>query len=311
MKRLAVIDIGTHSILYLLVEINPKNGVFVIDQIVRAVRLGRGVEDSGMIQDDPLKKAVHVLKDFVRQAFDQHVDQVIAVGTHVFRAAKNREQVREAIRKKTGLNIEVLSDREEARWSYLGAVYGRELDRSVLVVDIGGGSTEFIFGEGNQIEDLVSINLGAVNLTERCIHHDPPLKEEMNALTEVVYAMLPKSIYTFYQKGKQLIATGGTVTTLGALQLRSDRYDPNRVNGYVMSLEDLEDSMDQLLSVPISERKRLLRFDPARSDIILAGSMILKTILLAGKFKEVMISDQGLRLGIALRAFKLDSLHHQ
>ncbi len=310
LKRLAVIDVGTHSILYLLAGIGQEKELVVVDQMVRAVRLGRNIEDQGMIQDEPLEKAIHVLRDFQCKAVDQRADQVVAVGTRVFRAAKNREQVCERIQRETGIDVEVLSDREEARWSYQGAIYGKELDRFLLVVDIGGGSTEFICGKGDQIEDLVSINLGAVHLTEKVIRHDPPLKREIDMLAEVVHTDLSERIRSLLVMGKQLIATGGTATTLGALQLQLHRYDPDRVDGVVLSLENLENLMARLFPLPLSRRRQLLHFDPDRADIILAGSMILKTILSAGKFEKVMISDQGLRLGIALRTIQLDSLHH-
>ncbi len=311
MNRLAVIDIGTHSILYLLVDINQKKELVIVDQVVRAVRLGKNIGDQGIIQDKPLEKAIHVLQDFSRKASDQHADRVIAVGTRVFRAAKNREQVCGKIQRETGVDVEVLSDREEAQWSYQGAIHGKKLDRFLLVVDIGGGSTELICGKGDQIEDLISINLGAVNLTEKVVHHDPPLREEIDMLAETINAALSERIQSLLIKGIQLVATGGTATTLGALQLQLDRYDPNRVDGYVLSLENLENLMGRLFSLPLSRRRQLIHFDPTRADIILAGSMILKTILSIGKFEEVMISDQGLRLGIALRAFKLDSFHHR
>lgn len=302
MNRLAVIDIGTHSILCLVAEINQQGEVIVVDQAVRTVRLGRGVGRRGVIQNESLQKAIEVLKEFNRMAADHHVDQTIAVGTRVFRAARNREQVCKTIRRETGLDVEVLSDQDEAQASYKGAVYGRFMDRPTLVVDIGGGSTEFICGRRNQIDELTSINLGAVYLTEKYIHHDPPLKKEIDMLISAVRETLNKKTRSFLKKEKRLIATGGTATTLAAIQLRLNQYDPDLVDGYIMSLGELENVIDQIVSIPLLQRQRLLRFDPARADIILAGSMLLKAVMLGGKFEDVTISDQGLRLGIALRA---------
>jgi exopolyphosphatase/guanosine-5'-triphosphate,3'-diphosphate pyrophosphatase len=310
LKRLAVIDIGTNSILYLVAEMNQENKVIAVDQAVRAVRLGRNCESKGIIENESLNIAIQVLKEFNRKSVDQKADQIIAVGTRVFRAAKNREQICETIRNETNFNVEVLSEQEEARYSYLGAIYERRLDQSVLAVDIGGGSTEFICGKGNQIEDSISINLGAVNLTERYVDHDPPLEREINQLEEAVHMALKGKIFALLKKGTQLIASGGTATTLGALQLQLDRYDSDRVDGCKLSLQNLKDLIDQLIIVPLEQREKMVRFDPARADIIVAGSIIFKTVLSAGKFEEAMISDRGLRFGIALRTFQLDQLHH-
>ncbi len=309
MNRLAVIDIGTHSIQYLFGEINKNNEVVVVDQAVQAARLGRNIENQGIIEEQALKKAIDILDRFHQRALDQKADRIIAVGTRVFRAAKNQELVCKTIKKETGLDVEVLSEQEEAHWSYMGAIYGRSINQSVVVLDIGGGSTEFIWGKRNRIHELISINLGAVNLTERCIHHDPPLKQEVDVLLEMIQATLKKKVHLLL-KGKELIAAGGTATTLAALQLRLDRYRPDLVDGYVMSVKNLESSINQIMFIPLLQRQQLLSFDPARADIVLAGSLILKTILSAGGFENVMISNQGLPLGIALRALQLNQPNH-
>jgi len=310
LNRLAVIDIGTHSILYFLGEINKNNQIIMVDQAVQAARLGRNIESQGIIEEQAIKKAIDILNRLNQKALDQKANRIIVVGTRVFRAAMNQKLVCKRIRKETGFDVEVLSDQEEARWSYIGATYGRCIDQSVIVLDIGGGSTEFVYGKDNHICELISINLGAVNLTEKCIHHDPPLKQEVDVLLEMIHVTLKKKVYPLLRKGEQIIASGGTATTLAAFQLQLDCYRPNRVDGYVMSVQDLESSINQIMFISLLQRQQLLSFDPARADIILAGSMILKTIMSAGGFENVMISDQGLPLGIALKALQSNQPNH-
>ena len=301
MHRVAVVDVGTHSILYLLAEIDAKREVVSVYQEIQSVRLGRNVDNVGTIQGEVLSEALQVLKHYRELASKQEAEQIVVVGTQVFRTAKNEETVREAIQRETGLNLLILTEKEEAEWSYQGAVYGRDLEGPTSVGDIGGGSTEIILSDGDKIVDFESIRLGAVGLTEKFIHHDPPLQTECGSMEEHVLSSLEEVTNSLLKPGKRLVGVGGTVTTLAALDLRLKKYDPDRVDGYSMRYSNIEDMTDRMKRIPLAERKNLLKLDPKRADIILAGATVLKACMASGGFEEVIVSDRGLRFGIALR----------
>lgn len=298
---MAVIDVGTHSVLYLLVEKNARGDAISLFQEIQSVRLGRNVDNAGTIQGEVLTEALQVLKHYRALASQQEADQIVVVGTHVFRAARNRKTVCKRIQNETGLNVEILIEKEEAEWSYRGAVYGRKWLGQNTVVDIGGGSTEVVLGKENEIVDWESTNLGAVGVTERFIHHDPPLPTEFSAMETSVFSSLKDKGASLLKQGERLIAVGGTATTLAALDLRLKKYDPHRVDRYVMRYSTIENILDRMKRIPLAKRKKLLKLDPDRADIILAGATILKICMRLGRFEEVIVSDRGLRFGIALR----------
>lgn len=301
MKRVAVVDIGTQSILYLLTQVEQDGKAIPTHQKAQGVRLGRGIADGYEIQEERLVHALRVLNHYKMLARTQRADRIVVVGTQVFRRAANREAVSETIRRETRLAVEILSEEKEAKWGYRGAVYGRSLDQPVLVVDIGGGSTECIAGDGGKILKRTSVDLGVVGLTERFLHHDPPLPTEYEALEEHVAAVLAARARTILTPGQCLIGVGGTVTSLAAMEMKLRTYDPDRVDGYRISLSAVHASIDRLKRLPLSEIEKLPGLPPHRADIILAGIVLLKRVMVLGEFGDVRVSDRGLRFGIALR----------
>ncbi len=307
---MAVIDVGTHSILYLLVEKNARGDFISPFQEIQSVRLGRNVDNAGTIRGEVLTETLQVLKHYRALASKQNADQIVVVGTRVFRAARNRKRVCKRIQNETGLNAEMLTEKEEAEWSYRGALYERKWLGQNTMVDIGGGSTEVVLGNGNQILDWESTNLGAVGVTERFIHHDPPLPSEFSVMETSVFSSLKDRGASLLEQGERLIAVGGTPTTLAALDLSLKKYDSHRVDRYVMRYLTIENILDRMKRIPIAERRKLLKLDPDRADIILAGTTILKICMRLGRFEEVIVSDRGLRFGIALREFTATHLEH-
>jgi exopolyphosphatase/guanosine-5'-triphosphate,3'-diphosphate pyrophosphatase len=301
--RIAIIDVGTNSILYLLAQKEPNGEIVTIHQETKSVRLGRGVVNAGTIQDKPVQNAVDIITHFKNLSRKQDAQRVVITGTHIFRAARNRDDVKKIIEEKTGLTLEILSEGEEARWSYRGAVYGRRLEREIIVCDIGGGSTEIILGNGKEISNALCLPLGAVGLTEKYLRHDPPEKSELRSLEEDALSALQNPKASFLKLGKQFIGVGGTATTLAAMHLQIQRYDPHRIDGCRISRSDIENLYSALCRSSLQDRKILIPFDPERADILIAGTAILKSLLLVGGFTQMTVSDRGLRFGIALREF--------
>lgn len=275
-----------------------------IHQEIRSVRLGKSVDRDEIIRNEPLTETILVLNQFKDMAMDRKADRIVVVGTHVFRSAKNRSIVCTTIKQKTGLDIETLRQKDEARWSYRGATDNRNIDGPTIVLDIGGGSTELILGYGPNILDFTSIGIGAVGLTERFIKQDPPAETEYASMENFIRSALKDTILFILKQGVTLIGVGGTVTTLAALHRGLKRYDPDSIDGYIMRFSAIDKILYKMKRLPLSSRKKLLELDPERADILPAGASILLTILSLGKFKDILVSDRGLRFGIALREFR-------
>ena len=305
MHRVAVIDVGTNSVLYLMAEMTKDGRISTFHQDALSVRLGKKLAGKGTIQNESLNELFKVLKKYKKLGEKDNVTNLIAVGTHVFRSAVNRDEILKKIKEEVGLKIEILSEKEEAEWSYRGALQGRNLTGKILMADIGGGSTEIVLGRNNVIMDLRSLKIGAVGLTEKFIHHDPPLETECSLIEKSASHHLKNSAELLLEQGEQFIGVGGTVTTLAAMALHLEEYQPMAVDGFTMTLTDIRKMLRKLRQLPLSQRKKLLKLDPKRADIVIAGTIILERIMTLGSFQKIIVSDQGLRFGIALREFSL------
>lgn len=305
LQRVAVTDLGTNSLLYLHAQREPGHGVTSVHHEMAPVRLGVAARDKGVIQESALAETITVLHHFKELAESVHADRFVVVGTYVFRKAQNRNSVCEAIRSETGLSLEILSESDEAKWSYWGAVHGRSIDTGHTVIDIGGGSTEIIHGDDSGVVDSVSLELGAVTLTKKWIKHDPPQLAELNRLEIEVAGLLRNGLKSPFNPSTLCIGVGGTGTTLAALALNLQTYVANEVDGFYLDSVSLKNLIARMAGMTLRQRRILLKTDPERADIILAGALILKGFLIQAHCDRVMISDRGLRYGIALREFGL------
>lgn len=303
MARIAVIDVGTNSVLYLLAEADRPGNAVSIHQEIRTTRLGRGIASSGRIAEPDLEKTIVTLRGFRDLSRRQGADHLICAGTQVFRKAGNREEALVSIRDRVGIEVEVLSEREEAELSFSGAVYGRENVRRALVADIGGGSSEFTYGLDGRPESSVSLPIGSVVLTETFLRVDPPGQEGYTAMERHIRSVFSECNLRVPLDGFVFFCVGGTVTTLAAMELGLERYDPAAVDGLELDRKATDRWLSRLRSLPIDQKRTLVHVDPERADVLEAGLMILSVAMEFIQLKRVRISDRGLRFGIALREF--------
>ncbi|MGH7455737.1 MAG: Ppx/GppA phosphatase family protein, partial [bacterium] len=238
----------------------------------------------------------------------QHgAEQIFAVGTSALRDAANRREFLEAAFEKTGLRIEIISGEKEARLTFSGTLSNKpDLPSPVAVLDIGGGSTEVVIGESKSllVEDEHSLNarsadIGSVRLTERFAKSDPVQPEEVQRMREQAETMMratwpPESLAPV----KTIIGTAGTITTLAAMALAMQEYDPRRIDGYLLIRQKLGEIVAELTRRTIAERCQMPGLSPARADVILAGALILETFLDIYQFEKILVSDRGLRYGV-------------
>jgi len=300
--RIATLDIGTNTVLLLIVETEGSSFRVLRDDHAIA-RLGEGVDRTRSINEEAYQRFVAVLRMHAETIASFNVDRIAAVGTSALRDAENRDEIIRRAKDDTGIDIAIISGEEEARWTYLGALYGMELEsgKPVAVVDIGGGSTEISSGDGRAFERGVSIDIGAVRITERCFATSPITKEASDAARVLIRNSLRASLAQPPDHA-QLIAVAGTPTTLAAMHQGLPAFDAEKVQGYVLQRGAIDQLLDIMMSV---DTQTLLDHFPAinkaRADILPAGTLILREVMEYCGADSVRVSTRGLRYGIALR----------
>lgn len=251
-----------------------------------------------------MRRSLLALRRFCEIAASRGVVSVAAVGTSALREAKNREGFLDRARREAGVSVRVISGDDEARLTLLGvrAALGSRLDR-MLMLDIGGGSTELLLAHGQGIRAAVSTDLGVVKLSEAYVKSDPPSAEELEAIRDVVsarMALLRTRDFHGHPQAEILVGTAGTVTTLAAIDLSLDPYDPDRVTGHHLSRRRVADLLGELARLPLQERRGVRGLEPGRADVIVAGAIVCLGVMDGLGFADLTVSDGGLREGILL-----------
>jgi exopolyphosphatase / guanosine-5'-triphosphate,3'-diphosphate pyrophosphatase len=300
-RRSAFFDIGTNTILCLIAEIRDTGRFRVLDDLAEIVGLGQGVDQTRLISPEAARRALNVLQRFVHQCRSLGVEEMTAVGTSALRDAQNSEQVRSRIRDEIGLDVRVLSGAEEAAYSFLAVQRGLALaNRELLVVDIGGGSSEFIRGNDLGISGAISIDMGSVRLTERFLHSDPVAPAEtqamMTAIDRELAALSSRGIDP--SSGIALVGIAATFTTLAAMEKRLATYSHAAIHGSRITARQVRVQLSSLQMKTIAQRKEIIGLDPKRAEVIFAGACLIERILSFYGIDEVVVSDQGVRYGL-------------
>jgi exopolyphosphatase/guanosine-5'-triphosphate,3'-diphosphate pyrophosphatase len=302
--RVAVVDIGTNSTRLLIADVD---GGRLQERDRRSVvtRLGEGVDARGRLAEAPQKRVFATLETYAEAIEEQRCEQRVAVMTSAVRDADNGREFADAVRERFGLSGRVLSGDEEARLTYLGATAARDPQDPVprLVIDIGGGSTELVVGARGAVDFHVSTQSGVVRQTERHLASDPPRPEELEALAADVRAVLAAAVPAGERGVPQAgVAVAGTATSCAAIDLGLDPYDPARVEGHELSLERLGEMLSSLAAMPLAERRQVTGLHPDRAPTIVAGVVILASVLRAFGLGAVEVSERDILWGVALDA---------
>lgn len=304
MAAIAGIDIGTNTLRLLVSEIDNDYFKEIYSE-KRITRLGEGLSNLGCLTKSAIGRSITTLKDF-RSIIDRYkIDEIVVVATSAVREAGNRQYFIDLVRRETGFDIEMISGEEEARRTFLGILHG--LDKgidSIVAIDIGGGSTEFIYGRGGKIITKISTGLGVVKLTEKHIKSDPILPSDLAYMQEEIEDKIKKAITGLGEiKGARLVGTAGSITTLAAIDQKLETYNPVRINNYILKLTSLERIFSEFISRSINERKKIVGLEPGREDIIVAGAAILRAAMKEMGYDSLIVSDYGLREGIVIDAY--------
>ena len=301
--RIAVVDIGTNSTRLLIADV-ADDRVEEVDRRTTVTRLGEGLEASGRLSDAAMARVSDALAGY-REAIDSHgAERVIAVATSAMRDAANGPEFRDEIERRFGMDARTISGDEEARLTFLGATAGRDAGRDTLVIDIGGGSTEYVTGRpGGDPAFHVSTQMGSVRHTERHLHGDPATAAELDALgadaRAIVEAEVPAGVRSEVEAG---VAVAGTATSLAAIDQELDPYDPAQVHGYVLSAERCEALVGRLAGLTVADRRELAGLHPDRAPTIVAGAGILLESMRAFGLDAIEISETDILHGAALAA---------
>jgi exopolyphosphatase/guanosine-5'-triphosphate,3'-diphosphate pyrophosphatase len=304
--RVAAIDQGTNSIRLLVVEprADPERDPTELARDMIITRLGQGVDRSGRIDPDALERTVGVLARYCRRASALGAGRIRVAATSAVRDAANREDFAAAVRIHAGSELEVISGEREAGLSFLGATRG--LDPSpapspYLVLDIGGGSTEFVIGSApGRAEHALSTQMGSVRLTERFVRSDPPTREELAALALAVDDALDQAeAHLPIGDAHTFVSVSGTATTLQAIALGLPRYDPEAIHRTWLTRTDAERVTDDLARMTDAERAALPVMAPGRGDVIVAGAMVLTNVMRRFGFERTLVSETDILDGLA------------
>lgn len=299
--RFAVIDQGTNSIRLLVVEPEPGGAGFrelARDMVI--TRLGQDVDRTGRLAPDALERTVAVLARYARRARALHARTIRVAATAAVRDAANRDEFARAVLEHAGSELEVIDGEREAGLTFLGATRGLEAPAPFLVLDIGGGSTELVTG-ADRPEEAVSIQMGSVRLTERFVRSDPPAWAELDAIRGFVLERLDEAEARVPVGGaRTLVVAAGTPTTIQAIALGLSFYDPEAIHRTRLAREEVRRVLGDLAAVTTAERAALPVMAPGRGDVIVAGALILETVMRRFGFDEAMVSETDILDGLAL-----------
>jgi len=306
MGKLGVIDIGTNSV-HLVVGEKRGGEVFIELDTLAPTRLGEGLTKGKKLSPEAIKRTAEAVSHFFSLARSYGASRVIAVGTAALREVENALEFIERVRASSHLDVSVISGEEEAYFTYK-AISSLSLigDKYFLILDLGGGSSEFIFGDKGKIKEVVSLPIGCVKLTERFLSQFPLSPDDLRAARKEamdILSQLPEA-----EKPEVVIGVGGTATCLAHLALGGREYDPDKVEGYVLARGKVGEMIELLSSLPTEERVRRFNLHPLRADIILGGAVILSAVMeLFGK-EEIVVSSRGLRHGVLIAEFEREGI---
>jgi exopolyphosphatase / guanosine-5'-triphosphate,3'-diphosphate pyrophosphatase len=310
--RVAAIDQGTNSIRLLVVEPPPQGGgdptELARDMVI--TRLGQGVDRTGRIDPRALRRTVDVLARYSRRARALHAERIRVAATSAVRDAENREEFAAAVLELTGAELEVITGEREAGLSFLGGTHRLEQDMApppYLVLDIGGGSTELVVGaQPGRAEHAISTRMGSVRLTERFVRHDPPAPEDLAQLAIAVDEVLDDAeSHVPVRDARTLVAVAGTATTLQAIALGLERYDPETIHRTWLQRSTAERVLADLVRMTTPERAALPVMAPGRGDVIVAGAVILTTVMRRFGFERALVSETDILDGLAFESLDI------
>jgi exopolyphosphatase/guanosine-5'-triphosphate,3'-diphosphate pyrophosphatase len=306
-KRRAVIDVGTNSVKLLVADVRGRE-VLPVHEESKQTRLGKGFYETQQLQPEPVARTAEAVWDFAETARERGADSIRVIATSAARDAKNPGDLTAAIERASGLKAEIISGSREADWAFQGVTTDAELAvHPLLLLDVGGGSTEFIVGRGQKKHFAHSFPLGTVRLMEKFPPSDPPKKSELTSAREWLGNFLHNEVRPQVEPALKneageirLVGTGGTATILARIEKKLDRFDRDKIECAVLSFDQIVAHRKKLWSLPLEERKEIPGLPKQRADVILTGVLIYEAVMAEFGLPELRVSTRGLRFAAVM-----------
>jgi len=305
--RRAVIDVGTNSIKLLVADVRDRD-VSPVHEESRQTRLGKGFYETNHLQPEAIARTAEAVWEFAEIARERNASSIRVIATSAARDAVNPTDLTSSIERASGLKTEIISGAREADWAFQGVTTDAELaTQPLLLLDVGGGSTEFILGHGTKKSFAHSFPLGTVRLMEKFPHSDPPTRSEFthcrdwlkNFLHHEVRPQLEPALKN--ESGEiRLVGTGGTTSILARVEQKLDRFDREKIERAVLSFDQIVAHRKFLWRLPLTERKEIPGLPKLRADVILTGVLIYEAVMEEFNFKELRVSTRGLRFAAVM-----------
>ncbi len=311
--RRAVIDVGTNSVKLLVADV-AAHAVQPVWEDSKQTRLGSGFYETHVLQPEPILKTARAVAKFTGMARAQGATSIRVIATSAARDALNAAELVSAIELASSVKVEIISGNQEAEWAFRGVTTDPKLAAApLLLLDVGGGSTEFIFGAGRETYFQHSFHLGTVRLLEKIPHSDPPLLAELAACREWIQNFLVREVHPSLaaalhhnrtanrtENPMQLIGTGGTTSILARMAAGLEEFDRERIEATRLSLDRISEQVAKLWGLPLAERRQIVGLPPKRADVILTGVLIYQAVMEQFGFSELRVSTRGLRFAAVM-----------
>ena len=305
--RRAVIDVGTNSIKLLVADVRGRD-VQPIHEESRQTRLGRGFYETHRLQPEAIAHTAAAVWEFAEIAREKNASSIRVIATSAARDAVNPMDLTGSLFRASGLKTEIISGAREAEWAFRGVTTDPELVKQpLLLLDVGGGSTEFILGRGEKKHFAHSFPLGTVRLMEKCPHGDPPARAEFVKCRDCVKNFLRTEVRSQVEPALKneageilLVGTGGTTSILARIEKKLDRFDRDKIERTVLSFEQIVAHRKKLWRLPLEERKEIIGLPKLRADVILTGVLIYEMMMEEFGFQQLRVSTRGLRFATVM-----------
>lgn len=305
-ERRAVIDIGTVTSRLLVADADSKGGLTEVVRRTVITHLGEGWTETGRLSAAGMQRVTEAVRGFMAEARELGAERICAVATSASRDATNSDEFL-ALLEAEGVRPDIISGEREAYLTFLGATYGF-CDERVLVVDIGGGSTELVLGTACVLDDgryidlelVRSIDVGSRRVTELFLRADPPTARELDEAAGWIAEELRGYFAAMKERPREMVAVAGTSTSLAAIELALDPYDPERVHGYRLSGPSLLDILEHLAGLTLEERRRVVGLEPERAGVIIGGALILQAVMAYAGLSSTLVSEHDILYGMVL-----------
>ncbi len=306
-KRRAVIDVGTNSVKLLVADVRGRE-VDPVHEESKQTRLGKGFYETHQLQPEPIARTAEAVWEFGEIARERGASSIRVIATSAARDAANPRDLTNAIERASGLKTEIITGAREADWAFQGVATDAELaQHPLLLLDVGGGSTEFIVGQGTKKHFAHSFPLGTVRLMEKFPHGDPPTRGEFTKCRDWLKDFLHHEVRPQLEPALknetgeiQLIGTGGTTSILARIEKGLDRFDREKIERAVLTFDQVVAHRKNLWKLPLAERKEIPGLPKQRADVILTGVVIYEAVMEEFNFKKLRISTRGLRFAAVM-----------